>query len=102
MSSDPVAILAERAGIPDRRRRGCPSPPVPHTPTSRRPQRQMKTGGDRDAAISPMAQRCDDAILIRSCSGSHRERAVKQTIATMALVVRDYDEALAFYVGTLG
>ena len=25
-----------------------------------------------------------------------------QTIATLALVVRDYDEALAFYVGTLG
>ncbi|HLG47015.1 MAG TPA: VOC family protein [Reyranella sp.] len=25
-----------------------------------------------------------------------------QTIATVALVVRDYDEALAFYVGTLG
>ena len=25
-----------------------------------------------------------------------------QTIAMMALVVRDYDEALAFYVGTLG
>lgn len=27
---------------------------------------------------------------------------MKQSIATVALVVRDYDEALAFYVGTLG
>jgi catechol 2,3-dioxygenase-like lactoylglutathione lyase family enzyme len=27
---------------------------------------------------------------------------VRQSIATVALVVRDYDEALAFYVGTLG
>jgi catechol 2,3-dioxygenase-like lactoylglutathione lyase family enzyme len=28
--------------------------------------------------------------------------AVSQSIATVALVVRDYDEALSFYVGTLG
>jgi catechol 2,3-dioxygenase-like lactoylglutathione lyase family enzyme len=28
--------------------------------------------------------------------------SVRQSIATIALVVRDYDEALAFYVGTLG
>jgi catechol 2,3-dioxygenase-like lactoylglutathione lyase family enzyme len=27
---------------------------------------------------------------------------MRQSIATVALVVRDYDEALAFYVGTLG
>lgn len=27
---------------------------------------------------------------------------MRQSIATIALVVRDYDEALAFYVGTLG
>jgi catechol 2,3-dioxygenase-like lactoylglutathione lyase family enzyme len=27
---------------------------------------------------------------------------VRQSIATVALVVRDYDEALSFYVGTLG
>lgn len=27
---------------------------------------------------------------------------MRQTIAQIALVVRDYDEALAFYVGTLG
>jgi catechol 2,3-dioxygenase-like lactoylglutathione lyase family enzyme len=35
-------------------------------------------------------------------SGFHEGRAVTQTIATLALVVRDYDEAIAFYVGTLG
>jgi catechol 2,3-dioxygenase-like lactoylglutathione lyase family enzyme len=27
---------------------------------------------------------------------------MRQSIATVALVVRDYDEAIAFYVGTLG
>jgi len=27
---------------------------------------------------------------------------MRQSIATVALVVRDYDEALAFYIGTLG
>jgi catechol 2,3-dioxygenase-like lactoylglutathione lyase family enzyme len=27
---------------------------------------------------------------------------VRQSLAHVALVVRDYDEALAFYVGTLG
>lgn len=27
---------------------------------------------------------------------------MKQAIAHIALLVRDYDEALAFYVGTLG
>lgn len=30
------------------------------------------------------------------------EDAVKQSLAHIALVVRDYDEAIAFYVGTLG
>jgi len=30
------------------------------------------------------------------------ENRVKQTISLVALVVRDYDEAIAFYVGTLG
>lgn len=32
----------------------------------------------------------------------HCTRPLKQSIAQLTLVVRDYDEALAFYVGTLG
>jgi catechol 2,3-dioxygenase-like lactoylglutathione lyase family enzyme len=32
----------------------------------------------------------------------HREIAMKQSIGLVALVVREYDEAIAFYVGTLG
>jgi catechol 2,3-dioxygenase-like lactoylglutathione lyase family enzyme len=30
------------------------------------------------------------------------ENALPQTLALVAIVVRDYDEAIAFYVGTLG
>src|SRR3982750_2733960 len=41
------------------------------------------------------------SFMARVCH-RHTEDVVKQTLGLVSLVVRDYDEALAFYVGKLG
>lgn len=44
------------------------------------------------------------AIILRACSIvlAKGHDAMKQTLAHIALVVRDYDEAISFFVGKLG
>src|SRR5262245_17656942 len=41
------------------------------------------------------------SFMARVCH-CHAENCMKQTLGLVSLVVRDYDEALAFYVGKLG
>ena len=51
---------------------------------------------------SPGKASCRCAFRPRSSHATGASSIVKQAIAHVSLLVRDYDEAIAFYVGTLG